>query len=438
MLKEYWLSEDDRDDLKRKNTLELNDLCYWSAAGSHGKIQKLEKTFYYWSAAKGFYAEENDSELEFLLIGSKEFQCEKDAVYFVRMRATNLGHKLKINGRNVRESFLFRGDRISYHFSLFHFKKMELHNDFVMNNFSLKEEISTSPINILITGETGTGKGHLARSIFEWRNQKRGLSGRYIHLNLSALSPQLIESELFGHIKGSFTGAMSDRTGAFQQANRGTLFLDEIDSLSIDIQTKLLLFLDEGKIRSVGSEVEKKMEVKLIVASGSCLRKKVELGLMRADFFYRISSGVEIHLKSLREDPQKIKEFCDHFQNEEGVIFSPTLMQFYQNYSWPGNYRQLKEHLKKKKILTPGRYLKFDEWDDHLISAQGLGISNTHHRILKESMDLGSTLIEMKKKYALWSYHLFDGNEKLTSQQLGISKKTLKLLLGDDYLLKAG
>ena len=161
---------------------------------------------------------------------------------------------------------------------------------------SLDRDIVRSNLNILIEGETGTGKSFLAKKI----HNESGRTGDFIHLNISALSKGLIESELFGHEKGAFTGASKSRNGAIKRAHQGTLFLDEIDSLSKEMQVKLLLFLDDKRVRPVGGESSEKVDVRLIIASGSPLKSLVKNDMMRSDFFYRVSSGHQLKLLSLR------------------------------------------------------------------------------------------------------------------------------------------
>ena len=232
---------------------------------------------------------------------------------------------------------------IGYH--EFQFKKKSELN-LTLNKGSLElldEKIVKSKVPILIEGETGVGKTHIARKIHE----ASGCQGEFVHVNLCSFSPGLIESELFGHIRGAFTGAMNDKKGALREAREGTLFLDEIDSLSIEMQTKLLLFLEDFLVRPVGSAIKYPVQTRVICAAGKDLGEMVKEGFMRKDFYFRISSGKKLKLKSLREDPSRVESIMNKFALDKDIYFSPKLYEFYKSLPWPGNIRQLVGHLQK-------------------------------------------------------------------------------------------
>jgi transcriptional regulator with PAS, ATPase and Fis domain len=271
----------------------------------------------------------------------------------------------RINGVFSFECFLERGDVLDFGY---HKVKMtntsSLHqkNNQISEISNLNPRVLKSEISVLIEGETGTGKTRLAQII----HKESGRSGRFVHLNLSSFSKNLIESELFGHKKGAFTGAVTDKCGAIEEANYGTLFLDEIDSLSTELQTKLLLFLDNGSYRQVGGEGAHKSKVRVLFASGSNLKKLIAVDKMRKDFYYRISDGVMINLPPLRDNPDLIKTLCRNFALDHNYYLSENLVDFYTKFKWPGNIRQLLSHLKKKIILEGGDKLVWHECDDRL------------------------------------------------------------------------
>ncbi len=283
--------------------------------------------------------------------------------------------------------------------------------DAVLNNHALLK----SDITILLTGETGTGKSSLARKIHE----KSGRTGRFVHLNLSSFSEGVLESELFGHVRGAFTGAICDKSGAMLEANNGTLFLDEIDSIPLSLQTKLLLFLDSYEVRPVGGNLTRKITMRLIFASGKNLLHLVEQGLMRKDFYFRIGSSVQITLKALRERPDHLSAFIVIFLQQKGASIEPSLLEFYKNYAWPGNYRQLKGHLEKKCLGHDGKYLTLDHED----------LALRLHQMAVQNVDGWPTLKEMKQAYAIRTYNFFNKNLETTATALQVSSRTVKTML---------
>jgi transcriptional regulator of acetoin/glycerol metabolism len=331
------------------------------------------------------------------------------------------GVPFKLNGNWVLESFLEIGDicELGYHKIMFDFPKNST-DEFKLSKeiFAQNKKIIHSQLPILLEGETGVGKTSLAK---ELHNESRG-KGNFIHLNISSLSKSLLESELFGHVKGSFTGANQDKPGALKLSHGGTLFLDEVDSLPIEIQTKLLIFLDEQKIRPVGGVLETHVNTRIICASGKNLKTMVERGLMRQDFYFRIASGLVIKLTSLRDEPEKVEKFCHLFSIQRQVGFSSKLIEFYQSLPWPGNLRQLQGHLEKKLLTTNGTKLIFDEHDDELLK---LSSSLNDLQEVAEK----PTLKEMKINYVKKIYFECNKNAALASKKLGISNKVLKRLI---------
>ena len=281
-------------------------------------------------------------------------------------------------------------------------------------------KIYRSSLNIVLEGETGVGKSYLAKKIHE----QSGLTGAFVHINLSSFSKNLIESELFGHVKGAFTGAISDKSGAIVEAHRGTLFLDEIDSLPLEIQLKLLLFLDNKKVRAVGGRKERKVEVRLIFASGKSLAECVLGGQMRKDFYFRITGGASYYLESLRNDQTKTSKYIKSYLEENEYYISPALLKYYQQFPWPGNYRQLKSHLDKKMVLAKSKKLIFDETDQKLVSCQ-------FSAKLKTDFQTGNmSLKELKQQYILQTYYQLN-SIKAASVKLGITEKTIRKLISN-------
>lgn len=328
------------------------------------------------------------------------------------------GGAIKHNGNLTTGVFVQRGDICEVGYNTIEFKVGETNKDSLIGESFIEDNkrMIQSDLSILLQGETGTGKTRLAKFIHE----KSGKPGKFVHINLSSFSQGLIESELFGHVKGAFTGATTDKLGAFKEAERGTLFIDEIDSLPLELQTKLLLFFDDFTGRAVGSSKNYKVHTRLIFASGQKLINLVESKRMREDFYFRLTSGGTFNLTSLRHDPAKIVSFCSQFSKVEDVILSPDLVEFYQTLPWPGNYRQIKGHLSRKLIMSPSKKISFDSSDEKLIEQ-----SSALEDIGQEAVSLK----EVKIAYAKRIFYRSHGNVAMAAKKLSISPKSLRSLI---------
>lgn len=320
------------------------------------------------------------------------------------------------NGNLSFKSPLHDGDVIDFQYNrLLVAKEISLTKEEELKE--IPSNIIVSPISVLIEGETGTGKSRMAKKIHE----ASGRAGEFVHLNLSSFSPNLIESELFGHEKGAFTGAMREKRGAFLRANKGTLFLDEIDSISKELQTKLLLVLESAEVLPVGGEIARKFETRLIFASGRKVFKEVEHERMRLDFYYRIASGFHHTLKPLRENNELLKKLLKLFELENRVVFSERLVNYYLSYTWPGNIRQFVNHLRKKAICSMSSYLDLCE-EDYVLE-KTLLFKRREEPVEFLSLDM------MKRKYAKETYTHFNRSIKKSAEVLGIAKNTMRGLI---------
>ncbi len=330
------------------------------------------------------------------------------------------GCPIKLNGNYIFSAYLERKDIVEIGFNQLHFESsdIELTSDERKHKILTQNHLTRSSLSILIEGETGTGKTSLAREI----HQQSLREGKFVHLNVSSFSKNLLESELFGHIKGSFTGALNDKVGAIREAHKGTLFLDEIDSLPMDIQTKLLLFLDDNKVRPVGSSLEHQVDLRIIFSSGQKLQNLLKQSKMRKDFYFRLSSGELIQLRPLRETPVEIRKFCLELETKRSIQFSPELIEFYETLPWPGNYRQLKGHLERKYIHSKSSYLRFDHLDEELLS------QDASLFLVEDEEQL--SLKEIKIKYAKQVYFKNQNNYKISAEKLGISVRSLRNMIG--------
>lgn len=221
--------------------------------------------------------------------------------------------------------------------------------------------VSPTDMSVLIIGESGTGKEIIAKSIHQ---QSRRKQNNFIAVDCGAIPKELAASEFFGHLKGSFTGAISDKTGYFEAANGGTLFLDEIGNLSYENQIQLLRALQERKIKPVGSNKEIEVDIRIITATNEDLREAVKNGDFREDLYHRINE-FSIHSPSLTEREEDLILFAEFFLDKANVQlhkdvigFSKEVVTIFQNYSWPGNLRELQNCVKRATLLTQGDFIE--------------------------------------------------------------------------------
>ncbi len=229
-------------------------------------------------------------------------------------------------------------------------------------------QIAPTNVNVLISGESGTGKDLAAISIHHYSGRK----GRFLHVNCGAIPENLLESELFGHEKGAFTGALSQRKGYFEAADQGTIFLDEIGEMSLMMQVKLLHVLDEKEFIKVGGDLPIRVDARTITATNKNLRERVAQGEFRRDLFYRLRV-VEIRMPPLRERVEDIPllahYFIKNYAEENKIDFkgiSDEAVDVLTNYSWPGNIRELKHTIESMMVLSQNLYITADDVYGHL------------------------------------------------------------------------
>jgi DNA-binding NtrC family response regulator len=235
------------------------------------------------------------------------------------------------------------------------------HDYKMLKVFDLIEAVAGTKTTVLITGESGTGKSLIARAVHH-RSDRRDKP--FVEVSCGAIPETLLESELFGHAKGSFTGAVADQDGKFKAAEGGTIFLDEINSASPGLQVKLLRFLQEKRYEAVGSNTTVNADVRVILASNVDLRKEVEAGRFRQDLYYRINV-VALHMPPLVERLGDIPRLAEHFLakyraevKKEILDFTPEAIQALQRYHWPGNVRELENAVERAAVLCKGRHIE--------------------------------------------------------------------------------
>jgi Nif-specific regulatory protein len=230
--------------------------------------------------------------------------------------------------------------------------------------FFLLERISKTQLPVLLEGESGTGKELIARAIHFNSAQKEG---RFVSENCGALTETLLETELFGHDKGAFTGAISDKKGLFELADHGTLFLDEVGDMSLGMQQKLLRVLEEGEIRRVGGKENIRVQVRIVSASNKDLELLVKAGRFREDLYYRLN-GIRIHVPSLRDRKEDIPLLVEHFVEKMAVkssepprAFQPEAIGALMAYDWPGNVRELRHLVERTLLIVPGTAIQEED-----------------------------------------------------------------------------
>ncbi len=296
--------------------------------------------------------------------------------------------------------------------------------------FELVETVADTKATVLITGESGTGKELIAKAI-HYNSPRR--EGPFIRINCAALPEGLVESELFGHEKGSFTGAIRQSRGRFELADRGVLLLDEISEISLHLQGKLLRVLQEREFERVGSGIPIQVDVRIIATSNRDLDRLIEQGKFREDLFYRLNV-VPIHIPPLRERKEDIPALAQHFlkkynleNNRQIKGISQKVYEMFLSYFWPGNVRELENYIERAVVTAKGKILTPRDFPKEL----ALGRIN----LPSEEIEVGSTIYEAERKLILKTLKAQGGNRTKAAEILGISTRTLRNKL-HEYGLK--
>ncbi len=282
-------------------------------------------------------------------------------------------------------------------------------------------KVAPTDSTVLITGESGTGKELVARAI---HNNSRRKDNEFLAIDCSSLVETLLESELFGHVKGSFTGAAQTKHGFFELANHGTFFFDEVGNLSRNIQAKLLRVIQEREFMKVGDTKKTKLNIRIISASNQSLKESVKAGNFREDLYYRLSV-VPLHLPPLRERKDDIPLLIDHFLNKfcrkikkSVPEISPEAMEILKEYSWPGNVRELEHTLERIIILEDTDVIRARDLPSFISQRQG------EFQMFSEDP---LSLEELEKKYIRFVLRRTNGKKTKAADILGINRKTLGL-----------
>jgi two-component system response regulator HydG len=292
----------------------------------------------------------------------------------------------------------------------------------------LARRVSNSQANILITGESGSGKEVIARAVHELGDKKEG---PFVAINCSAIPENLLESELFGHAKGSFTGALDKKIGLFEEANGGTLFLDEIGDLSLPLQAKLLRVLQERKVKRIGENQYRDISARIICATHKDLKKEVSDKKFREDLYFRLNV-IPIFIPPLRERREDILPLSEFFLKKFSLMnhslakgFTKEAIQRLEHSAWQGNVRELENAIERAVVLSTGEWITPEDLPLDSFSSPTLETDNEHPPLPGLGMGHTVTLEELSKKYIQFVFQRNDGAKEQTARDLGIDRKTL-------------
>ena len=333
-------------------------------------------------------------------------------------------YKLMSQVRNLEQR---RFDRISYEGMVGRSKRMQ-------EVFSTIDSIAATNSTVLITGESGTGKEMVARAV---HNKSTRRNKPFVVINCAAIPETLLESELFGHRRGSFTGAVSDKKGLFEEANEGTVFLDEVGEIPLSIQVKLLRVIQEGEVRAVGDVNSMKVDVRLVAATNKDLMKSVKEGNFREDLYYRLDV-ITIPMPALRERAEDIPLLTYHFLEKYSSRVGKNLnrisidaLQVLQNHRWIGNVRELENVIERSVVLCSGDTI-------HIFDLPTLMLGESFYLIEQSDNDLtkysyreakARSLISFNRSYIRNLLKQTSGNISMAADRAGLDRSNFKKLI---------
>ncbi|PYS50069.1 MAG: Fis family transcriptional regulator [Acidobacteria bacterium] len=304
------------------------------------------------------------------------------------------------------------------------------HSERMQAVYQMIETVAEVQSTVLITGESGTGKELVARAIHD-------LSPRaerpFVSINCGAFTETLLESELFGYVKGSFTGANTNRKGLFEAANQGTIFLDEIGEMSPAMQVKLLRVLQERRVRPVGAHEELEINTRVIAATNRDLSAMVKDGTFREDLFYRVSV-IPIELPPLRERTEDIAELTDHFVNKfctqtgRNINISEKALRLLEAYSWPGNVRELEHTIERAVALERTDMIQPERFPEQITNYNPQRVASAFD-LPEDGINITAYLDQLEKTYVLEALRRTDGNQTRAAELLHLSVRSLRHLL---------
>ncbi|MCP5052932.1 MAG: sigma-54-dependent Fis family transcriptional regulator [bacterium] len=315
-------------------------------------------------------------------------------------------------------------------------------NHRMLRIFELIDTISQTDSTVLVTGESGTGKELIAKAI---HNKSPRVNNEFVSINCGALPENLLESELFGHIKGAFTDAYKDKVGLFEQADKGTVFLDEVGEMSPKMQVKLLRAIQERKIRQVGNSSEIEIDVRIIAATNKDLADSMKTGEFRSDLFYRLNV-ISINVPPLRERKDDIPLLLNYFLavynkrfNRHIEGFEKDILDLFLKYSWPGNIRELENFVERAVALEKSNFIGVDSLPVELIyniSEKNAIREDLDSLIADDNFDFNQYIDELSRKIILKALERNNSNMKKTAAMLKLNYRSLRYLM-EKYELKS-
>ncbi|MGA3186227.1 MAG: sigma-54 dependent transcriptional regulator [Bryobacteraceae bacterium] len=305
----------------------------------------------------------------------------------------------------------------------------------MMKILDLVAQVAASRATILITGETGTGKELIANAIHAYSARSEH---PFVPVHSGSVPPDLLESALFGHVKGAFTGAVASRKGYFEIANRGTIFFDEIGTISLETQTKLLRVIQEREFMPLGSTETIRVDVRIVAATNAELKKAVEEGKFREDLYYRLNV-INLALPPLRDRKEDIPALVDHFfgkyckENEKyldaggrSVLrFEPEAMQILMDHAWPGNVRELENVVERAVVLASQTLVPVDVLPEHLLEAKGLRIRRDESGRLAADASLFEIVADFERRKIIEQLETSDWSQTAAAEALHVPLSTL-------------
>lgn len=352
----------------------------------------------------------------------------KEEHFLLRDLRTNQG--TIVNGNRVQEAELEEGDMIEIGDEVIFFSydadHSPIHSELTSRNpewqaqLNMLPNIARTEFPVLLLGPSGSGKEVLAEALHQ--NSKRA-EGPFVSVNCNALTETLIESELFGHVKGAFTGAVADRKGAFETARGGTLFLDEIGDLPYNLQAKLLRALENGEIRPVGSDRNVKTHVRIVAATHQNLLQKIQEGNFRLDLYYRLNV-ISMQPPALAQRIEDFEDLIYAFAKKMKVAFSHAAIMRLKKHSWPGNIRELKNVVARASALFPRQRIQ-EDFIPMLLDRTVIVNGTTPVAISNQDPGTLPVIKEIEKQMIIKRLIANRGNQRRTASDLGMPKSTL-------------